>query len=98
MEDTFKVPNIFIKQYNNLGISFKEAMFIIHVHLFKNQEKIKVETIANRMNKSQGTVRYYIRSLRKKGFLITSMKLYGQCYDFTPLYEALKLAGDKNEY
>jgi hypothetical protein len=87
------VPIVFLRNYAQLGITAEESLFIILVHSYVvGDQRLfpKAQTIAKEMGRSVPSVRSYIRSLRKKGFLTTTKKRYHQEYDFSVLYQELQ--------
>lgn len=88
------VSRKFLQGYRQLGITFEEAMLIIHLmdYTFSNSTPFpKIATIANHTGKSDKTIRRQIRSLRAKGYLRTRVR-YGRsnAYDFSALLEILE--------
>jgi len=86
------VPIRFLRRYVQLGITTEEAMFIIMIHSYvQGTQKMhpKVETMARMMGRSVGSVRAYIRSLRKKEYLTTKHRGTHQTYYFDQMYDAL---------
>ena len=88
------ISRAFMKGYRKLGITMEEAMIILHLmeYAFNGSKPFpKVSTLANITGKHPNTVRSYIRSLRRKGYLKTRVRLgRSNAYDFSALMTALE--------
>ena len=67
------IPTVFLDNYAKLGLSHGEALTVIHCWRYKWDARHpypSVKTLAEKMGVSRRQVRYYLASLKKKGFLV----------------------------
>src|SRR4051794_2971120 len=92
------VPNLVLKTYRKLNITFQEMMFIIHVWQYWWTEKNpypSLPEIAKQMMLTRRQAQKYVASLKEKGYLLTRERTdsrLGQTtneYDFEPLIQAV---------
>ena len=98
------VSSAFLKNYRKLGVSFQEAMFVIHVLDYQwtadGNPHPKLEVLAEQTGLGARTLSGYVRNLRRKGLLVTKKRVRCQEYDFSPLMQKLNefCGGNKKEH
>ena len=67
-----KVDNEFLKKYSSLGITPQEAMLVVHLLMFRWDDRNpypSIQLLADMMGRSKSYVRKLTSSLEGKGFL-----------------------------
>ena len=95
------VSNIFLTTYHRLDITSLEAMFVIHLMMFKWEKKApfpKLSTVARRMGVSTTSVRTHARRLEEKGFLKRKPQPgRANIYLLDPLFAALEKEANESK-
>lgn len=89
-----QVSNLFLENYHKLGVTAAEAMFLIHLFMYKwsvDDPFPSLDTIAKFMGKSHDTVQRHARSLERKGFLKRKYRKKNTShYNLNPLIDILE--------
>ena len=88
------MPEFFLDQYADLGLTPQEAMFVLHLLRHKHKDgpiNPKIQTLADRMGISYNQVRKYIAHLKRLGYLVVIQAKGKPCvFDLRPLCEVLE--------